>query len=252
MYYEKYLKRLKDSLEESHRSNPILLGIVSASLATIGLSTNSVTTIIGSMLLSPIGSLISKSNLYNFLKGTGMRLEKKYKNWVLPLMIVILFCIIISFILGKIFQNIKNPFSDEKLSKDWPNEEMLSRADPINAVYMIFIALLCGIALPIAIYMKSGVQLVAIGIATALMPPLANIGLALSINDGSKISFSNIFSQYTSNSNYKTRAVVTGTLIFIINMLLLWLPSKLLLKEIAKKNNIFKRFEGFFNSLSLI
>lgn len=52
MYYEKYLKRLKDSLEESHRSNPILLGIVSASLATIGLSTNSVTTIIGSMLLS--------------------------------------------------------------------------------------------------------------------------------------------------------------------------------------------------------
>lgn len=167
-------------------------------------------------------------------------------------MIVILFCIIISFILGKIFQNIKNPFSDEKLSKDWPNEEMLSRADPINAVYMIFIALLCGIALPIAIYMKSGVQLVAIGIATALMPPLANIGLALSINDGSKVSFNNVFAKYTDNSNYKTRAVVTGTLIFIINMLLLWLPSKLLLKEIAKKNNIFKRFEGFFNSLSLI
>jgi hypothetical protein len=100
--------------------------------------------------------------------------------------------------------------------------------------------------------MKSGVQLVAIGIATALMPPLANIGLALSINDGTKVSFNHVFAQYTDNSNYKTRAVVTGTLIFIINMLLLWLPSKLLLKEIAKKNNFFKRFEGFFNSLSLM
>ena len=65
------------------------------------------------------------------------------------------------------------------------HKEMLDRANPINSIYSI--ALLCGIALPISIIMNSGVRFVAIGIATALIPPLANIGLALSLdNDVSK------------------------------------------------------------------
>ena len=247
MYSEKYLKKLKESLEDSHRSNLILLGLVSVSLATIGLSTNSVSTIIGAMLLSPIGSIIVKSNLYSFLKNAGLRLEKKYGNWIFPLLTVIIFGLIVSFFLGKILQNIHNPFTDEKLTSNWPTDEMLSRADPLNAIYMILIALLCGIALPIAVYMKSSVGLVGIGIATALMPPIANIGLALSIDNGKDFSLDNLISKYTDESNYKIRAILTGALIFIINLLLLWLPSKLLLKEIAKKNNVFKQFEGFFN-----
>lgn len=247
MYSEKYLKKLKETLEDSHRSNPILLGLVSVLLATIGLSTNSVSTIIGSMLLSPIGSIIVKSNLYSFLNSVGLRLEKKYSNWIFPLLTVIIFGIIVSFILGKILQNIHNPFTDEKLTRNWPTDEMLSRADPINAIYMILIALLCGIALPIAVYMKSSVVLVGIGIATALMPPIANVGLALSIDNDEDYTLKKLISKYTDNRNYKIRAIITGALIFIINLLLLWLPSKFLLKEIAKKNNIFKKFEGFFN-----
>ena len=62
-------KTLLDILVENNRSNPILFSVLSAILASIGLGTNSYSTIIGSMLLSPIGSLIIITNIYNILNS---------------------------------------------------------------------------------------------------------------------------------------------------------------------------------------
>ena len=92
---------------------------------------------------------------------------------------------------------------------------MLERANPINSIYMIFIALLCGIALPISIIMDSGVRFVAIGIATALIPPLANIGLALSLDDRFTYNIL-VLIWLIKQMTYKQRAILLGLQYFLI------------------------------------
>lgn len=230
---------LERQLKESHRSSPILMSIVAGGLAAIGLATNSATTILGSMLLSPIGSLINKSNIYWLLKKHRVTMDKKYSHWVVPLLMVMILTVSISFLLGKIFSNLNNPFNGKPLTENWPTQEMRDRAEPINAVYMVFIALLCGIALPISIIMESGVRFVAIGIATALIPPLANVGLAFSFKGE---ALDEIYGM-----TYKEKAILVGTSIFLINTILLYFPSKYLLNVFIQEDNIFKRVEKFFN-----
>ena len=181
MYDKNKLNSLKESLVNSHNNNAFIMGIISSGLASIGLATNSQTTLLGSMLLSPIGDLISKNIIYTFLTENNYKLDIKYKKWFLQIVMVLLITLLISYLFGIILQKINNPFNNESLTKDWPTNQMMDRAKPINAIYMIFIALLCGIALPITLINKSGTKLVAIGIATALIPPIANIGLSLSL-----------------------------------------------------------------------
>jgi uncharacterized membrane protein len=150
-------------------------------------------------------------------------------------MVVITITITISFLFSKIFSYYKNPFTNKKLNESWPTNEMKDRANPINAIYMIAIALVCGIALPLSLIFNNNIRVVAIGIATALIPPLANIGLALG-------TF-----QMESQKEYSTNAIITGAGIFLINMFLLWIPSRYLLEVFSKKNNIFKQLENYFN-----
>jgi len=238
----KTLEVLERQLKESHRSSPILMSFVAGGLASIGLATNSATTILGSMLLSPIGSLINKSNIYWLLKKHRVTMDKKYSHWIFPLLMVMVLTIGISFLLGTIFSNLKNPFNNKPLTENWPTQEMRDRAEPINAIYMIFIALLCGIALPISIIMESGVRFVAIGIATALIPPLANVGLAFSFKDSNSLD-----QQY--GLSYKQKAIIVGISIFLINTILLYFPSKYLLNVFVQENNIFKKIEQLFNIL---
>lgn len=251
MIKQKTIKVLKKQLNESHRSSPVLMAVIAGGLAAIGLATNSQTTILGSMLLSPIGSLINKSNLYWLLKKNNVRLERKFSHWVMPLFFVIAITIMVSYLFGLIFSTLNNPFTNEKLTKEWPTNEMLERANPINSIYMIFIALLCGIALPISIIMDSGVRFVAIGIATALIPPLANIGLALSLDDkASSTTKVGIDLVDKTGMTYKQRAIFVGASIFLINMVLLYFPSRYLLEIFVKKNNLFYKTEVAFNDPS--
>ena len=47
--------------------------------------------------------------------------------------------------------------------------------------------------------------------------------------------------------NYKRRAVFSGFAIFLVNVILLLLPSRLLIDSILTKNNIFEKIESIFN-----
>ena len=235
MYHKKKLELLKKALIDSHHNNAFLMGTVSSALATIGLATNSQTTLLGAMLLSPIGSLLTKNILYSFLNKQNYTLDPKYKKWFIPIIMVLLITLLISFLIGKALQMFNNPFTGEKITKDWPTDQMLERADPINAFYMVFIALLCGVALPVALINNSGIKLVAIGIATALIPPIANIGLSLSLKKDT-----------INNKKYEENAILTGISIFVINCVLLWLPSKIILPILTKKNNIIRLIENVF------
>tara|TARA_X000000950_G_C13906820_1_gene657233 strand:+ start:2493 stop:3302 length:810 start_codon:yes stop_codon:yes gene_type:complete len=227
--------KLWASLMDSHKSSPVLYSFIASVLASIGLATNSQTTILGSMLLSPIGSLINKNNVASLLTKRGYNVNKSYSHWIRPLIVVILIAIGVSYLFGLIFSKLVDPFTGEKVSKNWPTEEMKSRADPINAFYMIFIALVCGVALPMTILSNSSVKFVAIGIASALIPPLANIGISLSQND----------------SDYRSKSIKTGISIFLINVLLLWLPSKYLFNSFVQNKNNFKIIEQIANSWDL-
>ena len=230
-------KTLLDILVDNHRSNPILFSFLSAILASIGLGTNSYSTIIGSMLLSPIGSLINVTNVYDILKEANVPMKKKYQSRITTLFIVIAIIISVGFVVGKIFSKLKNPFTNEKLTKEWPTKEMKERANPMNVFYLIIIALTCAIALPLSVLMNNPIRLVAIGIATALVPPLANIGLSLSMKRKTQ-----------EQKDYVKSAIKTGTIIFLVNFFILWLPSKYLLKVFIQKENIFKSIENVFIS----
>lgn len=228
--------QLLEILVDNHRSNPLLFSFLSAILGSIGLATDSYSTIIGSMLLSPIGNLINVKNISDILSDANVHVKRKYQNWMITVIIVVGIIIGVSYLVGKIFHGVVNPFTKERLDKNWPTKEMESRADPMNAIYLIFIALTCAIALPLSILMNSPVRLVAIGIATALVPPLANIGLSLSIK-----------SKTEQQQKYVRSAIRTGFAIFLINFIILWLPSKYLLKVFIQKKNMFKTFENMLN-----
>lgn len=229
-------KTLLDILVDNHRSNPILFSFLSAILASIGLATDSYSTIIGSMLLSPIGNLITVKNVSDLLREASVPLKSKYQNWIISIVVVVGIIVGVGYVVGKIFQAIRNPFTNKPVDENWPTNEMKSRADPMNVIYLIFIALTCAIALPLSTLMNSSVRLVAIGIATALVPPLANIGLSLSMRY-----------KTPKQQEYVNSAVKTGSLIFLVNFLILWLPSKYLLRIFIQKDNYFKTIENFLN-----
>lgn len=227
--------KLWTSLMDSHKSSPVLFSFIASFLASIGLATNSQTTILGAMLLSPIGSLINKNTVASLLISRGHNVGKSYSHWIRPLIVVIAITLLVSYLFGAIFSKFVDPFTGVKVSETWPTEEMKSRSNPINAFYMIFIALVCGIALPMAILTNSSVKFVAIGIATALIPPVANIGISLSVKD----------------VKYKKQSIITGASIFLINVFLLWIPSKYLLKIFTKNRNAFKQIEQIMNTWDL-
>lgn len=235
------LDNLHRLLIDSHKSSPVLMGILSSGLAAIGLATNSGTTILGSMLLSPISSLIISNNIIDIFNFKNIKYKKKYdKNMLKALLIIIFLSLITSTVLGYVFIIIENNY--KKNIFNWPTQEMKDRANPINSLYMIFIALICGLALPFSLVMNNGSKLIAIGIATALTPPLANIGLGFSLKIHKM--FNNKIDSKTNDFIYNS--IMVGSIIFLINIILLYLPTKFLLKVFATDNNIFKKIEQFF------
>lgn len=234
---------LRIALANSHRSNPILFCFVSTALAAVGLATNSQTTILGAMLLSPITSVINKSNLSWVMNHFNLNVKTTHSFWLKSLLIILVTALIVSFLLGKLLSVTTNPFTGERLVEKWPTQEMQMRANPVNAIYMIFIALMCSIVLPFTILSSSssGVRVVAIGIATALIPPLANIGIALAMPEDSEDK-----DRQVEIHKFRRYAAITGAAIFFINLFLLWIPSRYILAKIVEPGNFFHRLEKFF------
>ena len=237
------VNNLKSLLKDSHKSSPLLMAIISSSLASIGLATNSATTILGAMLMSPISSLIIKSNINQVFTKHNIKYTKKYNTFIFPLLMIVCVTLLTSFIFGYIFCEIENRYDNKDLFK-WPTKEMNERANPINIYYMIFIAIICGVALPFSLVMNNGTKLIAIGIATALTPPLANIGLGLALKLYNYINNKKIDVKL---DNFVDNSVKVGFTIFIVNLILLYLPTRLLLNIFVDDKNIFKSVEKYWN-----
>jgi hypothetical protein len=229
------------TLMESYSDTPFMSALIAGSLATIGLAINSTSTVIASALISPIGTFIIQANLLQFLKKYNYNFKGlKNSPWYIPLLLVVITTLVVSYSIGKAIIFFDNPFTGEPLNKDWPTREMGLCSNPMNGIYFVPIALLCGLLLPLLIVNNNISGFVGIGIACSMLPPIANIGLSLNFKYNPLVHPPEL-------KNYKKNAVFTGTAIFLINLVLLLLPSRLLMDSILSKNNIFEKIESVFN-----
>ena len=228
-------------LMETYSDTPFLSALIASSLATFGLASDSATTVVAAALISPIGTFIIQATLLDFLKKYNYNFKgRKQSPWYIPLLLVIVITLIVSYLIGKLLIIFNNPFTGEPLNKDWPTKEMQLCADPMKALYFVPIAMLAGLILPLLVSNNNITGFVGIGIACSMLPPLANIGLSLNFKYNPLIHPPELI-------HYRRNAVLTGFAIFIINVIMLLLPSKLMMSSILNKNNIFEKIEGVFN-----
>lgn len=147
-----------------------LLVILSCSIATLGLITNSAAVIIGAMLLAPLMSPIIGLGLASII-GEDDLLKKS----VSALLRGIFLAILLSFVTALI-----NRFLPFVSLQEIPAEIMArTRPTPID----LMIALAGGLAAAYAMTRPNlSAALPGVAIATALMPPLCTIGIGIALN----------------------------------------------------------------------
>ena len=155
------------SAEKSASSNLdyIVMIVLSAALATLGLLTNSVAVIIGAMLVAPLMSPIS-----SFSTGMATGILHLTRRASVTLFTGVTLALLISIVMGFV------------LPIDTPTEEMLARGSPnlLDAA----IALVSGWVAAYASARKGiPAALAGVAIAAALMPPISTIGLGIALRD---------------------------------------------------------------------
>ena len=155
------------SAEKSASTNLdyIVMIVLSAALATLGLLTNSVAVIIGAMLVAPLMSPIS-----SFSTGMATGILHLTRRASLTLFTGVTLALLISIVMGV------------ALPIDTPTDEMLARGSPnlLDAA----IALVSGWVAAYATARKGiPAALAGVAIAAALMPPISTIGLGIALRD---------------------------------------------------------------------
>jgi uncharacterized hydrophobic protein (TIGR00271 family) len=156
-------QQFTESSEFSFNYNTLLL--VASILAGLGLISNSATTIIASMLVSPIMGPV-----------VGMAYGATIKDWQLWRTafktegLSLLFCIVIGAIIGCC----SGPTA---LAKTWPTEEMLVRGNWQNFCVALPIAFFSGLGVAVGLLDDQTSSLVGVAISASLLPPAVNAGL---------------------------------------------------------------------------
>ena len=155
------------SAEKSANTNLdyVVMIVLSAALATLGLLTNSAAVIIGAMLVAPLMSPLS-----SFSTGMATGILHLTKRASFTLFTGVTLALLISIIMGIV------------LPIDTPTDEMLARGSPnlLDAA----IALVSGWVAAYATARKGiPAALAGVAIAAALMPPISTIGLGIALQD---------------------------------------------------------------------
>jgi uncharacterized hydrophobic protein (TIGR00271 family) len=148
----------------------LLLVVLSCSIATLGLVTNSAAVIIGAMLLAPLMSPIIAIGLASIVGD-----DRLIKNAASALLQGALLAILLSFIMTYV-----NRFLPFVALQELPGEVLArTRPSPIDLV----IALSGGMAAAYAMTRPNlSAALPGVAIATALMPPLCTIGVGMALD----------------------------------------------------------------------
>ena len=143
----------------------LVMIVLSAALATLGLLTNSVAVIIGAMLVAPLMAPLS-----SFSTGMATGIAQLTRRASLTLFQGVTLALLISLVMGAL------------LPIDAPTDEMLLRGSPnlLDAA----IALVSGWVAAYATARKGiPAALAGVAIAAALMPPICTIGLGIALRD---------------------------------------------------------------------
>jgi len=151
--------------------------LIGSIICGTGFVTNSETTVIGSMLISPIGSLIMKFGKEGFKRKGNVRSKGQLMEYKLLAMFVL--PIIIGFLCGYMF---KQPGSTDVV-------EGRGKTLVDNPNLLVASAIIAGAA-GILFNWGDKITMVGIGIATALLPPLVAMGYSLGkeVKDNKKVS----------------------------------------------------------------
>ena len=190
------------NLESKSFLHVIAKTILGSILASDGLINDSLTSLIPSMLISPIGSLLIKTaiTIIELFYNPKIHIKQSFKM-IFNFLVIILITIGIGFIYGYLY----NKYKPQKL----PSKEMKSRSTSKGLIETTILVLECAYAFPWASKNNDITTLISIGIATALLPPLVNIGLV----DGSYRSNPSTYE----NKNILSASKKYGLIIFAIN-----------------------------------
>ncbi|NMC53977.1 MAG: DUF389 domain-containing protein [Chloroflexi bacterium] len=159
------------SLAASPGFDFFLLIVLSCSIATLGLITNSTAVIIGAMLVAPLMSPILGISLAS-VAGE----QKMYRHSVIALVQGVILAIVLSAIVSRLAYN--SPF---EVLRTLPSE-VLSRTRP--SPFDLGIAIAGGAAAAYALAQPQlSAALPGVAISTALMPPLCTVGIGIALGD---------------------------------------------------------------------
>ena len=140
--------------------------LIASIICGTGFITNSETTVIGSMLISPIGGLIMKFGKEGFKRKGNIKYTVQYMEYKLLAMIIV--PTLIGLGCGYFFKQVADTDVVEGRGRTLTNDPRLFVA---SAIVVASAALLFS--------WGDKVTMVGIGIATALLPPLVAIGFSL-------------------------------------------------------------------------
>lgn len=157
-------KKIEDGVNFSFNFNVLLL--VSSILAGLGLVSDNSTTIIASMLVSPI-----MGPVVGLAYGTTICDWKLVKRSLRNECISLLICIVVGVAVGGITGNIY------WIVDDWPTYEMTSRCDLGNLIISLPVAFVSGLGVAVSLFDDQMSSLVGVAISASLLPPAVNSGI---------------------------------------------------------------------------
>lgn len=187
--------------------------IICASLfASIGLLYNSIPVLLGSMLISPIGSPI--------FRGIVGILSNQYKIFfqsILSLLILVLIAYATGILTG-ILNCYTNYFK-------YPTEEMINRTEIKNVYGDIMVALIAGVLVSFGMYYKDLIVIVGIGLAISILPPIVNSGLYSGIYLYEKYIDNNDLNEINMSHDEMLKKASTSFNLGIINIICIFITS---------------------------
>jgi uncharacterized membrane protein len=142
----------------------IILIIMATFISALGLLYNNTAAILGSMLISSIGTPLVTSVIL-FVNNYYMKSFGKLLNFLL----LVIICTLLSIFIGYL--------NSEYLIFQTPTNEMLARITYTHVVVDVLLALASGIVLGFAIINKDLISRAGVSLILSITPPLANFGM---------------------------------------------------------------------------
>lgn len=209
----------------------VVLVIVASILASFGLVENSTLFLAASMLISPLMGPILAATFGSVIK------DSKLHYWgLMNEFIGIFLCIFCGFLFGLIVCGIEYGFGDTKQL----TPEMASRTELHSVVVGIFIAMVSGAAVAIAVLSENFGSLVGVAISASLLPPAVNTGLLwayslihVSFKSTNSEKFSKFVEDLKYSNNQSIELLILGSIslcMTLTNVLCVYIVGKILIR----------------------